>query len=115
MDASERSDISADGFSIEHILPESPTAAWQQNFTENQLEDMVYRLGNLTPLEAALNRTVGNAIYPVKREAYQRSAYQLARNIPAIAAEEWTPHALAARQRSLAERAVRVWRSEFLP
>ncbi|NJO78978.1 MAG: DUF262 domain-containing protein [Cyanobacteria bacterium RM1_2_2] len=111
IDASERSDISEDGFSIEHILPESPGNRWQQNFTNAQIEEMVYRIGNLTPLEPHLNRQVGNELYPIKQEAYRQSVYQLTQN---ILAEEWTPDSLAARQRHLAQRAVHIWQSDFL-
>lgn len=109
-DASERNDISEDGFSIEHILPESPTESWRRSFSENQIEEVVYRIGNLTPLESSLNRQVGNDLYSVKSDAYQQSVYTLTRN---IAAEEWTINTIASRQRQLAQRATHVWRSDF--
>lgn len=104
-------DINEDSFSIEHILPESPTDDWRQNFTDSQVEEMVYRLGNLTPLEPHLNREVGNESYLMKREKYQQSVYTLTQR---IMAEEWTPNTLATRQRHLAQRAVHIWRSDFL-
>lgn len=104
-------DINEDSFSIEHILPESPTDDWRQNFTDSQIEEMVYRLGNLTPLEPHLNREVGNESYLMKREKYQQSVYNLTQR---IMAEEWTPNTLATRQRHLAQRAVHIWRSDFL-
>ncbi|HAG81127.1 MAG TPA: DUF262 domain-containing protein [Cyanobacteria bacterium UBA12227] len=110
MDAAERPDINEDGFTIEHILPESPTDDWRQNFTDTQIEDMVYRLGNLTPLEPHLNRQVGNKLYPSKQATYQQSIYKLTQN---ILAEEWTPNTLATRQRHLAKRAIHIWRSDF--
>jgi uncharacterized protein with ParB-like and HNH nuclease domain len=110
MDALERQDISEDGFSVEHILPESPTDYWRQHFTESQLDEMVYRIGNLTPLEPSLNRQVGNESYAVKQEAYQRSVYQLTQT---ILAEEWSADTLATRQRYLAQRAIHIWKSDF--
>ncbi|MBD2504123.1 DUF262 domain-containing protein [Anabaena azotica] len=103
-------DVNEDSFSIEHILPESPSSDWRQQFTDSQIEEMVYRLGNLTPLEPHLNRQVGNDIYPIKREAYQQSVYQITKD---ILAEEWTPDTLAARQKRLAQRAVHIWRADF--
>ncbi len=102
--------INEDSFSIEHILPESPTDDWRQNFTDSQIEEMVYRFGNLTPLEPHFNRQLGNEPYPVKREKYQQSVYTLTQS---ILAEEWTPDTLATRQRHLAQRAVHIWRSDF--
>lgn len=104
-------EVNEDSFSIEHILPESPNREWRQNFTDTQIEEMVYRLGNLTPLEPSLNRQVGNELYSIKQEAYQQSVYQLTQN---ILAEDWTPDTLATRQRHLAQRAIHIWRSDFL-
>lgn len=109
-DSSGRPDMSEDGFSVEHILPESPTEDWRRYFTDAQIEEMVYRIGNLTPLEPNLNRQVGNEPYLIKSEAYQQSVYNLTRN---ILAEEWTADTIASRQRQLAERATHIWRSDF--
>lgn len=103
-------DVNEDSFSIEHILPESPTEDWRQSFTDAQVEELVYRLGNLTPLEPHFNREVGNEPYPIKQEKYQQSVYKLTQR---IMAEEWTPDTLATRQRHLANRAVHIWRSDF--
>lgn len=110
MDALERQDLSEDGFSIEHILPESPSEDWRRSFTEGQVEANVYRIGNLTPLEPKLNRQVGNKPYAAKRETYQQSMYNLAHD---IRAEDWTPDAIASRQRRLAQRAIDIWKSDF--
>jgi hypothetical protein len=108
-DASSRKD-DEDSFSIEHILPEVPTDEWLQNFTNVQVEEMVYRLGNLTPLESSFNRDIGQQNYQIKRDKYQQSVYTLTQK---VTAEEWTPDTLAARQRYLAQRAVHIWRSDF--
>lgn len=103
-------EVTEDSFSIEHILPEVPTDEWRQNFTDTQVEEMVYRLGNLTPLEPQLNRLIGQKPYLVKQEKYQQSVYTLTRQ---ITAEEWTQDTIATRQRNLARRAVHIWRSDF--
>ena len=73
----------------------------------------VYRLGNLTLLEPAANRRIGNADYTAKVSEYQRSAYVITRDIVDLAPQEWTPALLEERQRRLAARAVHVWRSDF--
>lgn len=103
-------EVTEDSFSIEHILPESPNSKWRRSFTDAQIEEMVYRIGNLTPLEPHLNRRVGNELYPIKREVYQQSVYKLTQN---ILAEEWTLHTLATRQKHLVQRATNIWRSDF--
>ncbi len=103
-------DVNEDSFSIEHILPESPTDGWRQHFSDSQVEEMTYRIGNLIPLEPNLNRQIGNELYSLKRTIYQQSVYALTQN---VVAEEWTPDTLSTRQRHLAQRAVHIWRSDF--
>lgn len=101
-----------DSFSIEHILPEVPTPEWRQNFRgDREVEEMIYRLGNLTPLEPSFNRDIGQQSYSRKFEKYQQSAYSLTTQ---IVAEEWTSDTIVARQDTLARRAVHIWRSDFL-
>ncbi|MEO0835967.1 MAG: HNH endonuclease family protein, partial [Cyanobacteria bacterium J06642_3] len=103
--------IDEDGFSIEHILPESPGANWFENFTDVQIEEFIYRLGNLTLLKPALNRQIGNETYSLKLNTYQRSVYTLTKN---ILAEQWTANTIAARQEKLSQRAVSIWRADFV-
>ena len=73
----------------------------------------MYRIGNLILLESAANRRVGNDDYAGKLDAYRRSSYALARHIPEMAPEAWTPELVDERQRRLGERAVHLWRSDF--
>lgn len=114
-DAGERTvDPETDPAFIEHVLPENPAGEWAAAFPPDRWEGTVDRLGNLTLLERTLNRNVGNAAYATKRVAYESSAYALTRAITHLAPEEWTPALLEERQRRLAERAVRLWRSDFV-
>ena len=107
-------DHETDAATVEHVLPENPAGEWAETFPPDRWEAAVDRLGNLTLLERGLNRDVGNAAYPAKRAAYERSAYTLTRQIAAMAPEEWTPALLDERQRRLAARAVRLWRTDFV-
>ena len=106
-------DPETDPGTIEHILPENPVDAWQETFSAERWEASVYRIGNLILLESATNRRVGNDDYAGKLDAYRRSGYALARQIPEMAPEVWTPELVDERQRRLAERAVYLWRSDF--
>ena len=113
-DAGERPvDPETDPGTVEHVLPENPAGEWAEVFPPDRWEAVVDRLGNLTLLERTLNRNVGNAGYQAKRAAYESSGYALAREVADLAPEEWTPALLEARQRRLAARAVRLWRSDF--
>jgi len=113
-DASGRScDPETDPGTVEHILPANPTAAWEAAFPRDAWERYVDRLGNLTWLEASLNRRIGNADLPAKLEAYPQSRYELSRRIPDQIGAEWTPEKLEARQERMAKRAVQLWRCDF--
>lgn len=113
-DASGRAcDPDTDPCTIEHILPENPPDYWAEHFPRERWEAAVYRIGNLTLLEPALNREVGNAGYAQKLIAYAQSAYALTRRIPEMAPEYWTLDLLDVRQRRLADRAVHLWRADF--
>jgi len=104
MRASDHNSINEDSFSIEHIQPQSKV------FNDND-QEMVHRIGNLTPLELELNRQAGSKDYSYKKSRYQQSKYTLTRNIQA---EEWTADSIANRQAQLARLAKDIWRSDFV-
>ena len=106
-------DPDTDPGTIEHILPENAPETCFDEFPFETQDRWVHRLGNLTLLEAPLNRDVGNECYPIKRKAYVSSAYKITSQIPHDAPEEWAPALLSKRQRFLAKQAAHVWRSDF--
>ncbi len=106
-------DPDTDPATIEHILPENPSAEWDELFPEEKWNEYIYRLGNLTLLEPSLNRQIGNRPYGEKLEGYARSRYRMTSALPELAPEVWTPQLVERRQRELAERAAHLWRSDF--
>jgi Protein of unknown function DUF262/Protein of unknown function (DUF1524) len=106
-------DPDTDPGTVEHVLPENPSAAWEGDFPRETWERSVSRVGNLTWLEPALNRCVGNGDFAAKCEAYRSSAYSLSRQLADTASEAWTPARLDARQQQMARRAVHLWQSDF--
>ena len=115
-DASGRAcDPDSDPGSIEHVLPENPSATWEASIPREHWDGAIYRLGNLALLETAENRRIGNAEYAEKVSAYERSAYTLTSQLAQEAPDEWTLAHIDARQARLAQRAVRLWRSDFVP
>jgi uncharacterized protein with ParB-like and HNH nuclease domain len=106
-------DPDTDPATIEHILPENPSAAWDETFPSAIWERMVYQLGNLTLLESSANRALANAVYAEKVNSYGLSNYALSHEVQSIAPEQWTPDLLQARQQQLAKRAVHLWRIDF--
>lgn len=101
-------DFESEKYNIEHVLPEHPAGSWA-NFTDEQVERFVYRLGNMTPLDAARNRDIQNSPFQEKAAEYERSVFEITRR---IAAEntEWTVERVSARQRWMADQATSIWR-----
>ncbi len=113
-DASGRScDFEADSATIEHILPENPTEAWDETFQPKYQITSVYRLGNLTLLESSANQEIGNSTYDNKLIAYKKSNYAITREVSDSAPEEWNLETLNRRQYQFALRATHLWRSDF--
>lgn len=106
-------DPDADPASIEHVLPENPAARWDESFPEQHWANYIYRLGNLSLLEAGINRRIGNAEYGDKLAAYADSRYHLTRQLAEHAPDEWNPDTLTARQARMARRATHLWRCDF--
>ncbi len=106
-------DPDSDPATIEHVLPENPLQDWSEDFPEQQWQGSIYRLGNLSLLEASINRKLQNHAYADKVAAYQESGYQLTVRLAEHAPETWTPDTLNARQAWMAKQAVQLWRSDF--
>lgn len=106
-------DPDTDPGTVEHILPENPAEGWEETYPSDKWDNDVYRLGNLTLLEASPNRYIGNQSYADKRPAYDHSTYKLTREISQMAPEQWTPELVNKRQIRLAKVATQVWKSNF--
>ena len=101
-------DFDSDSFNLEHILPQNPDADWEA-FSEEEIEAMVYRLGNMTLMKSGANKDAGNANFASKKAAYATSGFTLTRKVAEDNAD-WTPARLAARQQWMANQATSIWR-----
>lgn len=98
-------------YNLEHILPENPSADWA-DIEEAKQNRLIYRLGNMTPLETSRNRDQGNADYAAKRAVYATSDFQITQAI-AKHYEIWDETTIETRQRHLADVAAGIWRIDF--
>jgi hypothetical protein len=72
----------------------------------------MYRLGNMTPLETARNRELGNGDYATKRHVYQQSDFEMTKAI-ALHYDRWDAQKIDSRQKQLAKIASNIWRIDF--
>jgi hypothetical protein len=97
---------------IEHIMPRSLSAPWQQALGGDAAfaSDYLERWGNLTLLAAPLNISASNNGFDNKRRFYKVSEVALTRRLADL--DRWNFAAIEARQRWLAEQAARLWSVE---
>jgi hypothetical protein len=98
----------SDAFNIEHVLPQNAPDGWG-GFSNDDAEALVYRLGNMTLLQAGANRDLGTADYGQKRAVYQQSAFVITQKL-ANENAEWKPDRIAAQQNWMATQATSIWR-----
>ncbi|MFV2110340.1 GmrSD restriction endonuclease domain-containing protein [Micromonospora sp. LOL_015] len=106
--------VAADSLSIEHVLPQTPTAQWRQmlnddlgpdeNFTDVH-ESLVHTIGNLTL--TGYNSELGNKPFDAKKAALARSPIVLNRDI--ARQERWRRPEIQARSEALAEQIISLW------
>lgn len=85
-----------DEISVEHILPQTPSATsqWVKDFTEEQREYWLHRLGNLMLLSRRKNTSLGNLDYAEKRERYFKVSVESLPNSNRLLASTETKFAL---------------------
>jgi len=104
-------DFESATYDLEHILPEHPSEAWSY-IEESKQDRLIYRIGNMTPLEAGRNREMGNVGYTAKRPIYQQSAFQITRAV-AEHYDRWDEQKIESRQKQLATVAASIWKIDF--
>lgn len=104
-------DFESATYNLEHILPEHPSEAWA-HIEESKQDSLIYRIGNMTPLETSRNRDLGNGDYPSKRQVYQQSVFQITKAV-AEHYETWDEQKIDSRQKQLANVAAGIWKIDF--
>lgn len=102
----------SDIYTIEHILPENPNNDWHQ-FSDEEINRSIFRIGNLTLLEKSLNKDVENSSFEIKKQYLIKSNSKLTQKI-CQENETWTESKIISRQKELARYAKSVWRIQQL-
>lgn len=100
--------FASDSFNIEHVLPQNPEDGWDA-FTDEEVDAIAYRLGNMTLMQAGANKDLGNSPYSAKRTVLAKSNFAISRKLVEDNTE-WTPERIAAHQNWMANQAISVWR-----
>jgi hypothetical protein len=102
--------ITEDGVSLDHILPQNPSAEWlkARRHFRNGFKPFIHRLGNMTLLAPAQNHKLGNVSFSEKRAIFAREEMEITRRV--AESERWTPREIDRRQRWMAGIAAEIWR-----
>lgn len=98
----------SDLYTIEHILPENADENWGE-FSDEEINRSVYRMGNLTLLEKKLNREAGILPFNEKVTLFNQSNCKLTK-VLSEHYERWNEDKISARQKQLAKEAKSIWR-----
>lgn len=105
-------DPESDLFTIEHILPENADESWGE-FTFEEMNRSVYRIGNLTLLEKKWKREADQKSFAQKLNYFFKSNSEITKSI-AENFNTWNEEKIASRQRELAKYAKSIWRIQEL-
>jgi len=94
---------------LEHFLPQNPSPEWftDTDLDEERIDDIAYRLGNLTLLSASANRDAGTLAPPKKQTLLKDSCMQISQLLTENA---WDPDLIDRRGRWLGKHIAAVWR-----
>lgn len=103
--------LNSKNLTIEHILPESPTNEWADEFQNADVQDYIFRLGNLTLLEAAKNKEADRKTLNEKQTIYATSNYKLSKE--QINNSVWNVNSISDRQANMANKAATIWKINY--
>lgn len=93
---------------IEHIYPQHSNEEWN----DDNLDSLIYRLGNMCLLEKKLNNNIGNKRYAEKVEVLNQSTF-ITTNSISSEYPEWVQQSIVDRQKQMAKCAKTIWKITF--
>lgn len=95
-----------DAVNLEHVMPQKREPHWT-GVSQEQHENYVKRLGNMTLVDRDLNEKIGNHSFSEKKKLLEKSKISMTCEI--AGAETWGPSAIEERQKRMAKLAVGAW------
>jgi len=94
---------------VEHIFSQSPTDTWVTTFGAKGAEDSyTSRLGNMTLLDAKLNKQCSSKPYAEKQKTYyMKSDFTITNQLGVMS--HWTVNSVDSRQAELLKFAIKIW------
>ena len=93
---------------VHEILPKSPLrSVWK--ISDDDLERLRYRIGNLALLSPNDNSNRGNDSFKAAKAYYAKSDFTLTKELATISGDDWGEAQIDARQKSLADLALKAW------
>ncbi len=96
---------------IEHILPQNPDDNWAEHFVNVDIQDYIYRIGNLTLLESNKNKEASRKSFEEKQQIFSRSSYKLSNEKTNY--ESWNVASISNRQDDMSKRAATIWKINY--
>jgi Protein of unknown function DUF262/Protein of unknown function (DUF1524) len=103
---SKTKEVAINESNLEHIFPKNPVAGWKN---ADDLQPMLWHAGNLTMLGERLNRGVGNDVFDVKREHYEKKSELAMARAVAQEYKKWNVTNIVDRAKKFAPLVVEVW------
>ena len=97
---------------VEHVLPQNPSALWQVAFDEEQREEWTHHIANLVLLSRIKNSQANNRAFSKKKKGYfsdllGKTKYVLTQDV--IKEDEWTIDVLKERRENLRQQMDKIW------
>jgi len=97
---------------IEHVLPQTPSATWQEAFSEEERERWTHHISNLVLLSRIKNSQANNQEFSEKKIGYfsdrhGKTKYVLTQDV--LEEVVWTPEVLQARRKKIRNKLDEVW------
>ena len=96
---------------IEHILPQNPDDLWSVNFQNVDVQDYIFRIGNLTLLELNKNKEAARKSFDEKQILFSGSSFKLSNE--KINYEVWNVSSISSRQTEMSNRAATIWKINY--